>query len=184
MGKKAENLIVKDIPSEGRIIRIGEDTIDEGSLFSLKKYLRITLYVENEILGITQQVRFIRPGETGDILSGLIDDFEAGKELRIRGETFYFLKYYVLNLLKHYQKESYKDVEAYINKIKHLVNLIGIIDWKEIPENDKKTLSEFFENCPTVFDRVGELEVLVDGKIRYSICMNGDAADIYLEQSE
>lgn len=193
--------ILRDIPVEGKITNIGEDTVQGGSGFAPRLNLRITLYFENEILGVEQAIWFVRPGEPKGILGNLIDDYRADKELRIKGKMSYLLIHPLVNMTGvlfppwpfimtrrsrcfPYKAAGMPDAQNYVDKVVHLV---GTIDWKLISEVDKKALDGFLNNCPLAFAENNDLDISVDGKNRYVVCTSknhGAIAAIYFKQVE
>lgn len=182
--------ILKDIPLEGKIMEIGEDTVEAGNLFFPRRDLRITLYVENEILGLRQRIFFIRSVELGNILSSLLNDFKDGEELRIRGRVSYFLIHPLDDILANkrlliyfFKKQGLpKEYKGFIEKVAHLVEITA---WEQISKNDKDALGDFFKHCPLVFAEHNDLQALVGGKVRYAITTdkNRSSANIFLKQA-
>lgn len=177
--------ILKDIPLEGKIASIGEDTVAGGSLIFPTRNLRITLYFKNEILRVRQDICFTRSLESGDILGSLINDFKDGKELRIKGKVSYFLVHPIANMRGPFFKKigMPKEYEGFIKNVAHLA---GSTDWKQISREDRDALDEFLNRCPLIFAERNNLQVLIDGKARYAIGTdkNHADADIFLQQEE
>ncbi len=156
---------LKDIPLEGKVVRIKEDTVWGG--FG-RQNMRITLIIKNEIFGVNQHVSFVRPGEGGDILTTLINDFKDGKEINVKGRISYSL----------YNPGGSKELSK---NVKHLKDTT---DWKKISEDDKKALKVLLGMRIAPYWGEMVLEVSVENKVKYLICADEGTvagADIYLQ---
>ncbi|MFH1780557.1 MAG: hypothetical protein ABH841_00905 [Candidatus Nealsonbacteria bacterium] len=177
--------IFKDIPIDGRVVSIREDTVGGGSFLFPRRELRTTLFIKNEAVGIKQPVSFIRPTQQGNILSTLINDFKEGKNIRITGKVSYFLIHPLFQVTVFGKKVGLpKETQKFVDVAAHLV---GTKDWKLISESDRKVLGEFACSGAAVFSETNCLRVSVDGEeAKYTIRVieKRTGADIYLQQSK
>lgn len=151
-------VVLRDVPFKGKVIAIGEDTVD-GSFGRLE--LRTKLVVKNESLGVKQSVAFKRPGGgKGEVLTTLIEDFKANKEIIIKGKVSY-----------SFHNEMFmgdKDLRESFRQVNKLVGKDS--SWKQSwSRKEKELLGDFLSRIIIPIFGAVFLEVLVDGKVKYSI---------------
>lgn len=131
MFKRKKSARLNDMPLEGKVVGIVDDAVGAG--FG-QLNLRTQLIIKNEYLGERQQVEFIRPGQPGDILTALINDFKADKEIKIKGTVSYDN---LDNLTFAHTDKSRKEL------LKRVKRLAGTVDWGQVTEDEKNILADF-----------------------------------------
>jgi hypothetical protein len=151
------------VPFRGEVKGFMESSQVRGG-FSSRRDLITYMVARNEFFGIDQGIRFVRGGEKGDILSGLISDFKKGKKLLIKGEISYLL-------IKPSFFASIKEKKWFRDALR----FTKVTDWKKLNKEEKKKLGEIVtESWPLEINMV----VYKNGKKKYKVILSEEEGQL------